>query len=129
MKVYDASGQLMKRGKLQDRRKESPVAAQKVEQGIQKKGLGDWVPSKEELRKQTANRVKLKETEKIVLGGMDRAKGWDKVKVEEMKSDKIADMLKQMNEAIKKGKLPGKEKSKFDSTPEKAPRPTRRPAK
>jgi hypothetical protein len=117
---------------IQDRRRSSPVASEKIEQGIKKKGFADWVPPKSEMMKQVASRKKLKETEKVVLGGMEKAKGWDRVKVAEMAEKRSADALKTLNDALAKSKAKPKPKSKIDGKlpqglPNKGPIPPKKP--
>jgi hypothetical protein len=89
--------------------------------------LNGIMPTSSENRKAIAGRAKLKETEKIVLGGMDKAKNEDRVKVAEMAAKRSADLLKQMQDMTKKpvgkaptGKLP-------QGLPKKTPVPTARP--
>jgi hypothetical protein len=77
------------------------------------------MPTPAENRKNIANRKKLKETEKIVLGGMASAAANDKLKVKAMEMAKI----KQMNATMKEMA----DKAKIKPTPVKAPIPKKRP--
>ncbi len=104
---------------IQDRRQASPVTKQKTEQSTIKPGSASFLDKIGDNKKKIAGRTKLAETEKIILGGFEKAKEMDKKNISNMSTYRIKAMMNPDT-------FPKTTKQKL---PDKAPIPTAKPKK